>query len=360
MSYYPKSMSPRARRLGLFLLAGLAAATLLPSCGARYVAVSAVYQAEMLARREPVDELLATGTLSAGEEQRLRLFQEVKAFGRDIGLSATDNYSGYSRSWSRTIWNVSACPPLSFEPRTWWFPIVGTVPYLGYFSSEEAHTARVRLEDEGYEVHMRVVNAYSTLGWFQDPILPAMMSWTEPQVAETVLHELAHATLWIPGSVAFNESFANVVGQAAGDQFLAHKYGGDSKEVADARETDADWLAFRDILQGLYGELDAVYTGTLPEPEKVRRKEELYASLDDRVLESAIRNKPRYLQVVRTQTWNNPRLMQFRTYNSGEAEFAALMASSNGDIPTFITRVRELTRGQADPFAALRAAVAVP
>ncbi len=353
-------MSPRARRLGLLLTGGLAAIALLPSCGARYVAVSAVYQAEMLARRESVDELLATGTLSAGEEQRLRLFQEVKAFGHDLGLSATDNYSGYSRTWTRTIWNVSACPPLSFEPRTWWFPIVGTVPYLGYFSTEEAHTARVKLENEGYEVHMRVVNAYSTLGWFRDPILPAMMTWTEPQVAETVLHELAHATLWIPGSVAFNESFANVVGQAAGDRFLVHKYGRDSKQVADALEADADWLVFRDILQGLYTELDAVYTGNQPEPEKARRKDELYDSLDDRVLASAIRNKPRYLQVVRTQTWNNPRLMQFRTYNTGEAEFTALMARCEGDIPTFITRVRELTRGQADPFAALRAAVAVP
>ncbi|MBM4367138.1 MAG: aminopeptidase [Deltaproteobacteria bacterium] len=353
-------MSPRARRLGFLLAAGLAAATLLPSCGARYVVVSAVYQAEMLARREPVDDLLASGTLSAGEEQRLRLFQEVKAFGRDIGLSATDNYSGYSRTWTRTIWNVSACPPLSFEPRTWWFPIVGTVPYLGYFSNEEAHTARVRLQAEGYEVHMRVVNAYSTLGWFKDPILPAMMSWTEPQVAETVLHELAHATLWIPGSVAFNESFANVVGQAAGDQFLVHKYGQDSAELALAREADADWLAFRAILQGLYAELDAVYTGSLPETEKSRRKEELYASLDDRVLASPISNKARYLQVVRTQAWNNPRLMQFRTYNSGEEEFAALMAACDGDILTFITRVREITRGQHDPFAALRAAVTVP
>lgn len=352
-------MATRPRHVAFAVAAVLAALTTLPSCGVRYVAVSAYYQAEMLARGEPVDELLASGQLSAGEEQRLRLFAEVKEFGRGIGLEATENYSTYARSWPYTIYNLSACPPLSFTPKTWWFPIVGTVPYLGYFQPHHVATARVQLEADGYEVYSRVVNAYSTLGWFEDPILPAMLTWTEPQVAETVLHELAHATLWIPGSVAFNESFASVVGNEAGERFLAEKYGADSKELADAREADRDWLLFQAILQALYAELDAVYTSSRPDVEKLEAKAALYASMDDRVLASEIRQKPRYLQVVRTQVWNNPRLMQFRTYNTGEAEFQALMERSNHDILVFIEEVRRLTRGADDPFAALRAAVTV-
>ena len=350
-------MAAGTRHVVALVAAASLALAMLPSCGIRYVVVSGYYQAEMLARGEPVDGLLASGELSAGEEQRLRLFAEVKDFGKSIGLSATDNYSNYARSWPYTIYNLSACPPLSFSPKTWWFPVVGTVPYLGYFQPEDVATARVRLEAEGYEVHSRVVNAYSTLGWFKDPILPAMLTWPEPQVAETVLHELAHATLWIPGSVTFNESFANVVGQAAGDQFLAQKYGEDSKELADAREADHDWLVFQSILQGLYAELDAVYQSADPDDVRTEAKQRLYASLDDRVLASAIRQKPRYLQIVRTQVWNNPRLMQFRTYNTGEAEFQALMERSNHDILVFIEEVRRLTRGADDPFAALREAV---
>jgi predicted aminopeptidase len=338
------------------LLAGL----LLPSCGVRYVAVSAWYQAEMLASREPVDEVLASGVLSAGEAQRLALFGEVKRFGATIGLSATDNYDSYARTWRRTIWNVSACPPLSFENRTWWFPIVGTVPYLGFFSDEEAATWRVRLEAEGYEVHQRTVAAYSTLGWFRDPILPGMMQWNEPQIAETVLHELAHATLWIPGSVNFNESFASVVGLTAGDQYLVAKYGVDAPVVQASRDDDHDWYRFRDLLQGLYAELDAVYTSAASDEEKQVRKAELYASLDDRVLASEIRQKPRYLQIVRTQVWNNPRLAQFRTYNSGEAEFQAVMERNDSDVRAFIEDVRHITEGAGDPFAALREAAGSP
>jgi predicted aminopeptidase len=349
-----------ARNLGCLSAALLGALLAVPSCGARYVVVSGYYQAEMLARREPVDEVLASGVLSAGEEQRLRLFGEVKAFGATLGLSATGNYSTYARTWPHTIYNLSACKPLSFDPRTWWFPIVGTVPYLGFFTSEALDTQRLRLESQGYEVYTRVVNAYSTLGWFEDPVLPAMLTWSEAQVAETVLHELAHATLWIPGSVPFNESFASAVGEAASDQFLVQKYGRDSAEVSAAREATEDGLRFQALLQALYAELDSNYRSMATDEDKLRRKEELYASLDDRVLASEIVAKPRYLQVVRTQTWNNPRLMQFRTYNTGEAEFAVLLARSNHDIHAFIDAVRTATAGKPDPFAALAEAVAIP
>jgi predicted aminopeptidase len=236
---------------------------------------------------------------------------------------------------------------------------VGRVPYLGYFTDPDMNTARVRLEAQGYEVAVREVGAFSTLGWFRDPILPAMLTWDEPRIAETVSHELAHATLWIPGSVDFNESFANVVGVRAGDQFLVHKYGEGSAEVQAARDADHDWIVFQALLGGLYADLDVVYRdAALSDAEKTARKAELYATLDDRVLASDIRQKPRWVQIVRTQTWNNPRLSQFHTYNSGEADFAALLAADGGDVRAFIAHLHTITRGARDPFVALHAAVA--
>ena len=349
----------RTLRYGIVALLAVLGLASTPACAVRYVATRAFYQAELLARREPVDKILAEGTLSAGQEQRLRIFAEVKAFGASVGLSATHNYDTYARTWDRTIWNLSATPALSFAPKTWWFPIVGTVPYLGYFNAADAHTQRVRLEAQGYEVYMRTVAAYSTLGWFRDPILPAMLRWDEPQIAETVSHELAHATLWIPGSVAFNESFASVVGIEIGDQFLVHKYGKDSAEVAAAHDADHDWLVFRELLDTLYKELDAVYVSTAPDGEKSRLKTELYASMADRVLASELRNKTRYLDVVRVQSWNNARLMQFRTYHTGEAAFQALMERHDHDVAAFIDDVRRITAGADDPFAALQASTVV-
>ncbi|GDX83550.1 aminopeptidase [Deltaproteobacteria bacterium] len=331
------------------------------SCGGSYIIKSGFHQAELLSKREPVEAVLAGGTLSAGEEQRLRLFAEVKAFGATLGLRSTHNYGTYARTWDRRIWNLAACPELSFSAKTWWFPIVGTVPYLGFFTDEDMNTWRVRLQREGLEVSVREVGAYSTLGWFRDPILPAMLRWDEPRIAETVSHELAHATLWIPGSVDFNESFASVVGEAAGDAFLVHKYGAESAEVQAARDGNHDWIVFQGLLAALYEELDAVYRdSTASDAEKRERKAALYASLDERVLASTLRQKPRWLQLVRTSTWNNPRLSQFHTYNSGEGDFARVLAECNGDIGCFIEQIRSITAGRRDPFTALHEAVARP
>lgn len=342
--------------LGVGFVAVLAAGS--SSCGANYIIKSGFHQAELLSKREPVEAVLAGGSLSAGEEQRLRLFAEVKAFGATLGLKSTDNYSTYARTWDRRIWNLAACPELSFSAKTWWFPIVGTVPYLGFFTDEDMNTWRVRLEREGLEVSVREVGAYSTLGWFRDPVLPAMLRWDEPRIAETVSHELAHATLWIPGSVSFNESFASVVGEAAGDAFLVQKYGAESAEVRAARDGNHDWIVFQGLLAALYAELDAVYRDvTASDAQKRDRKAALYASLSDRVLASALRQKPRWLQLVRTSTWNNPRLAQFHTYNSGEADFAAVLTACEGDIECFIERIRTITAGKRDPFAALHRAV---
>ncbi len=341
--------------VGLGFLTAVAASS--SSCGVRYVVSSGLYQAELLSKREPVEQVLAGGTLSAGEEQRLRLFAEVKAFGATVGLKATDNYGTYARSWDRRIWNLAACPELSFSAKTWWFPIVGTVPYLGFFTDEDMNTWRVRLEREGFEVSVREVGAYSTLGWFRDPVLPAMLRWEEARIAETVSHELAHATLWIPGSVDFNESFASVVGDAAGDAFLVHKYGAESAEVRAAREANRDWAVFQALLAELYSDLDAVYRdSTTTDAQKRTAKAELYASLGARVLASELTQKPRWLQSVRTSTWNNPRLSQFHTYNSGEADFATILAACDGDIGRFIEQIRAITTGQPDPFEALHSA----
>jgi predicted aminopeptidase len=333
----------------------------LSGCGLHYVVASAGHQAELLGSTEPVDNVLAGGRLSAGEEQRLRLFAEVKAFGARIGLSATGNYAHYAVRWHRRIWNVSAAPPLSLEPRTWWFPIVGRVPYLGFFDDADVDAWRTRLAAEGHEVYVREVGAYSTLGWFRDPVLPAMLRWDEPRIAETVCHELAHATLWIPGSVSFNESFASVVGVAAGDRFLVEKYGEGSPEVRDARDREHDGRVFTGLLVELTAALAAVYGDpNLTDPERTARKAALLAGFPARVREADLRDPDRWEAWARDQTWNNARLSQFRTYHTGHADFEALLARREGDLTAFIEEVRRITRGARDPFAALRARVAEP
>ncbi len=329
----------------------------LPGCTTGYVVRAGWYQAEMLAAREPIDEVLARGGLSAGQEQRLRLVPSLKRYGHSIGLAATDNYDTLAVGWDRTVWNVSAAQPLSFENETWWFPVVGRVPYLGYFVEDEARTEGARLAARGLDVSIRTAGAYSTLGWFRDPVLPHMLRWSDSQLAETVFHELAHATLWVPGSVAFNESFASFVGDSAARSWLVATYGQSSAELERWEREQRDARRFTDILHGLYRDLDTMYRDpTLDAATRLARKEALYAELPRRVEGSAIEDRASWLAWVARGNWNNARLAQFKTYASHEEDFAAVYAGAGDDIGRFIAAVREATRGADDPFVALHAA----
>jgi predicted aminopeptidase len=341
------------------LAAACAATALLPSCGVGYVLSSGYYQAELLASRRPIAAVLDEGGLGAGQEQRLRLIPEIKAYGKGLGLAATDNYDTLAQGWDRTIWNVSASAPLAFEPVTWWFPVVGRVPYLGYFVEDDARTQEVALLADGYDVHLRTAGAYSTLGWFRDPVLPGMLRWSEADLAETVFHELAHATLWVPGSVSFNESFANFVGEASVERYLADRYGADGAPRMALGVANRDAQRFEAVLHGLYEDLDTVYGDpALAEDEKAARKEALYASLAARTIAAGLENPTPYLENIRRTTWNNARLAQFRTYNSNAVWFEAVLARNDGDIRAFIDDIAKITRGRPDPFAALEAAAA--
>ena len=357
------------RAVALVGVTGLALCWL-PSCGVRYVVRSGYYQMELMASREPVAEVLASHTLSAGQEQRLTMIGVFKAYGKTLGLSATDNYETVALHWNRTIWNLTACDPLSFSPRSWWFPVVGRMPYLGYFVEEDVRSMEAKMKGEGLDVFVRTAGAYSTLGWFKDPVLPSMLGWSEPDLAATVFHELAHATLWIPGSAMFNESFAEVVGVASMHTFMIDTYGKDSVEYAAVRQQEHDSEAFTALLHALCAEMEAVFSDVrLSDAQKLERKAALYASIPARIGASAIVDQHNYQRWASRNVWNNARLIQFKTYNAADADFAAVLArhalpDGRTDVKGFIDAVQRIAHppgaGWAqDPFVALHAAAAV-
>ena len=136
------------------------------SCGLGYVLSSSYHQMELLRSKVPIKDARASGKLTASQIRALDVIADVRAFGAEIGLSATDNYTEIALEWDRTIWNVSGCQPDRFEPKTWWFPIVGRVPYLGFFSEEKVREKAEEIKADGMDVYVRQVAAYSTLGWF--------------------------------------------------------------------------------------------------------------------------------------------------------------------------------------------------
>ncbi|HEX6737885.1 MAG TPA: aminopeptidase, partial [Vicinamibacteria bacterium] len=276
-----------------------------------------------------------------------------KAFGRRLGLKATRNYETVALGWDRRIWNVSACEPLAFHSKTWWFPIVGRVPYLGYFDRKQADRSARRLAAKGWDVRVREAGAYSTLGWFRDPILPAMLGWSEFDLAETILHELAHATLWVKGSVAFNESFASFVGEEGAFRYLESRYSREGAEYRLAREGQEDLEAWRVLQRGLFVDLERAYRDPALDPAAKReRKAALFASLPERAAAASFHDPARFQRAARQRDWNNADLAEFRTYNSSRPAFAALLDQSGGDLVAFIERVRALA-ARGEPFAEL-------
>ena len=344
-------------RGSLVLAACLGVSLLIPGCGVGYVVRSAYFQAELLSARQPVQKIRDRGGLTSDQLAKLDLIADVKSYGREIGLRSTDNYETIAREWDRTIWNLSACKPLSLRPRTWTFPVVGRVPYLGFFRRSDAEGWRDRLEEDGYETYLRTAGAYSTLGWFRDPILMPMLKWSNHRLAETVLHELAHATLWIRGSVKFNESFANFFGDEAAMRYMTARHGPESVQVRSAKRLDEDLARWRALLRTLYQELETLYQDTaLSDPDKLTAKQALFDSMGGRVAAASMHDPARFQRVVERGPWNNARMMQYRTYNHNRDRFQTLLDQSDGDLLRFIERIREVTRGADDPFAVLEAA----
>lgn len=333
-------------------IAVAAVAILWPGGMVPYLLEQGWFQAELLAGRVPIDE--DDPRYSEAARERFAWIRALKAHGAKIGLASSENYGTINPDWKRSVWNLSACDPVSFTPASWWFPIVGRMPYLGYFRQHDAMTSAAALRAEGYDVYVRTAGAYSTTGWFADPVLPDMLGWSEPQLADTLLHELTHATVWLPGSAEFNESFANFVGQQASLGYLIEKYGADSREVGDVRAARADSDRFFALLAVVYAELDAVYAdGALSRSDKLARKRAIFAALPVRVADLELARPERWSRWVRTGTWNNARMMQFRTYNRGMDQFACVYAAEQSDIGWFIARIEEITADGRDPYVAL-------
>ncbi|MBI3099311.1 MAG: aminopeptidase [Planctomycetes bacterium] len=253
------------------VLAGLG----LGGCSVSYVAKQASGQLHIVMNRTSIDKLLKTGRLTEDQKEKLRLVLEAKAYAEEtIGLTRSDNYLKYHDTGGKSVaWNLSASPRDALAPKTWWFPIVGTVPYLGYFDREDGEIEERRLKAQGYDTCLRGVRAYSTLGWFTDPVFSPMLEDDIHELVNTIVHELTHGTVYASGQGDFNESFATFVGNQGGVEFLAMRFGADSAVCRRAREAIADDAAFGEWIADHLDRLRGLYASDLASEEKIHRRE---------------------------------------------------------------------------------------
>ena len=234
-------------RRGALLL--LAAGTLLGGCmalgGPTYLARAAWSESSILLRREPIEDILARPGLDAAHAERLRLALAVREFARDtLGLRVGDSYSTFvDIDGTAPVHVLSAAYRDRLEAYLWRYPLVGRLPYRGFFDRGAADATAARLEADGLDVDIRPAAAFSTLGWFADPLLSSMAAEPPVGLAETIIHELFHATAWRPGDAAFNESAANWAGHRGAIAFFCR--GGPGADEARCDEARRRWEVTR-------------------------------------------------------------------------------------------------------------------
>lgn len=247
-------------------------------CRISYLLNAASGQYELLKGSVPVEEGLKSDTLSKAQKTRLRLVSQIKDFGeKELGLKRTENYEKvYLKSQRNPLYIVSASPKDQLSLKTWWFPIVGKMPYLGFFDLEKAKREKIKLEKKNLDVNLGAAGAYSTLGWFKDPVTLSLIDGSTYSLVETILHELAHTTLYVKGQGRFNEGFANLVGLMGADQFFEAHYDSFHPLTIEARNKIQDERLFSSYISGLMEELESLYNSSLTYDEKLTRREKIF------------------------------------------------------------------------------------
>lgn len=255
----------------------------LPACDEEelaYLLQQAPGQLALLMDRVPFDKVLADPDLDPEVRKKLEFVLEVKRYGvEEIGLMRNRNYEIYVELDRKAVsWNLTAAYPLAMAPVTWDFPVVGRVPYLGFFKKGDAIKRKEKLEAQGYDVYVRTAGAYSMLGIVADPLYSPLTKMRDEDLANLVIHEMLHSTVFIKGQMEFNENLALFVGNQGSYNFLAQRYGADSEQAGYAVGANRDDNTFSIEIMALYDELDAMFKSGISDDEKRRRKQEIIAS----------------------------------------------------------------------------------
>lgn len=315
-------------------------------------------QLDILGQVQPVSAALAGDDLDAEQRAKLVLIQDVRRFAEDVvGLAVGDNYSGFYNSYGEPVaFNVSASRMDGFAPRLWSFPIVGTVPYLGYFDRELATAKREELVAEGLDVFVYEIRAYSGLGFYANPILSPMLDLEDDVLVDTVLHELLHATIWRTNDTSFNESLATFVGRTGARRYLAELYPGEPERVAELSARFEDGDIYAEFALGLFEDLDAYYRSDASTEQKIAGREAVFAAGRQRFAVEYLpkMHHPERYDWVPDLPVNNAYMLGIRRYNLELQAFQRVFDATGGDWAASLDVFREAAAAP-DAYAFLNA-----
>ncbi|MBT6278196.1 MAG: aminopeptidase [Chromatiales bacterium] len=298
----------------------------------------------MLARRSVAD-LINDASISATFRARLRNVQLLRAFAvSELALPDNASYSTYADVGRRfVVWNVVATPALSLTPRQWCFPVVGCLSYRGYYQEKDARALAKLRRDAGDDVNVGGVRAYSTLGWFDDPILNTMLGPADPYLAGVMFHELAHQKLYIEDDSRFNEAFATAVEREGVRRWLRST--GNDESLSAYATRKAYQTKFLVLVQDYQQQLKALFSSELDDAQKLEKKHEMYGRM--RKDFARISNRwptPRPYQRFFDDGLNNARVSAVATYFDWVPAFERLLLTAKGDMALFYAKADEISR----------------
>ncbi len=323
-----------------------------------YLVDAGIGQWRLMNRARPVEEVLASKTIDEKTKDAIRLILEAKKFAVDeLNLKATENYNSFVKlDGAYASYVVTASHPLKLEAKVWRFPIVGEIPYIGFFEEAKAKKFIADLvKDESNwftvdsrklppDTNLRGASAYSTLGWFPDPLYSSMIQASERRMVDTVIHESVHATVFVGSNMDFNERLANFIGLEGSLLFLKKKYGENNDKVLLAKAalaSEAIFAKFIDEARSKY-KVEVEANMSLGVDAALAKKAKFYAELPklyDTIHQNWARenpgiNPPRW--AIDFPTWNNAVLNGHSTYNANFSVFRSLYLRCDSDVKRLI------------------------
>jgi predicted aminopeptidase len=323
-----------------------AAATILVICGLFSGCYTLTQGATMLGylnRAVPLEK--------AGDEEFVQLVKDIRAFAMgELGLAESRNYTRYvelDRDYLAAV--ISASERDSFNRYEWRFPVVGRMPYKGFFNPSDARKERIRLEKLDLDIWIRGVDAFSSLGWFRDPLFSYMRNYSPDRLAALIIHELVHSTVFIKEQMNFNEELAEFIGNKGSLIFMETYYGIDSDEYKKMLETKENSQKFIAFIQELILELETLYSSDISREEKLIEKEQIINAAKERYdaeYESRFSNDD--YRGFSSLPINNAYLELFRLYYTDDNFYEDLFERSGSNLPAFIAAAKTITKKGGD------------
>lgn len=340
----------RSLKLSFALLTGF----LLSSCQLTYLLKGAYNQAEILYHRKPILSLLQKKEVDEKTRAKLELALAVHSFAeKELSLKVGSNYTSFvDLKRPYVVWAVNAAPQWELEHFLWSFPIVGSVPYKGFPKEEDAKEEADQLKNKGYDTFIRGVRAYSTLGWLSDPVLSSMLNYDDHDLANTIIHESTHATVYIKNNADFNERLATFVGDKGTEIFYLKKEGPNSPILKLIQAEASDQALFSQFIAEELKQLRDFYRQLKTRDLALRQKEfdKIKTHFEEKVRPQLRSDLYENFQKV---PLNNARLLLFRTYVEDLSDFEKLFQKSGNSMKVFLERIKTL-EGDPNPVEGLK------